>query len=133
MQPARTPPPGSVVLLVDWPSPDVPRALVDAGCTVLSANLARGTASSYGVEHRDGEEKLVITPLDVLPRHVDVVSLFRPPEEHAVITRRAVELGAHAVWVQRGRLSDDARRIAEDAGVTVVDDAGGADAPGSAG
>ena len=135
MQPQHALPPGSVILLIDWPSQDVPRALVTAGFTVLSANLGRGTASSYGIERRDGDEQLVITRLDTMPGRVDVVCLFRPPEEHAAITRRAVELGAHTVWVQRGSLSDDARRIAMDAGLTVVDNISIADAssaPGSA-
>jgi uncharacterized protein len=138
MRALRALPPGSVILLVDWPSRDVPRALVNAGFTVLSANMARGTASSYSVVPGagDGDEQVVITPLDAMPEHVDVVSIFRPPEEHAAITRRAVALGAHTVWVLRGGLSDGARRIAADAGLTVVDDAevaGAEDVPGSAG
>ena len=59
----------AVVLLVDSPSEDVPRALLAGGLNVLSANFARGTASSYGIGD-DGS--LVITPLDELPARVDV-------------------------------------------------------------
>lgn len=129
--------PGAV-LLVDWPSQDVPRALLAAGCVVLSANLANGTASAYGVAdpgsappadgveviaaEREGEPALMIRALDAMPGHVDAIALFRPEAEHVAIVRRAVSLGARALWVQRGRLSDDARPIASDAGIAVIED-----------
>ncbi|MGH7685822.1 MAG: CoA-binding protein [Candidatus Dormibacteria bacterium] len=127
------------VLLVDWPSQEIPRALLAAGCVVLSANLANGTASAYGVvdpgnappsadgvevmaAEREGDPALMIRALDAMPAHVDAIALFRPEAEHVAIVRRAVALGARAVWVQRGRLADDARTIAGDAGIVVIED-----------
>src|SRR5215471_18073887 len=117
------------VLLVDWPSQDVPRALLAAGFLVLSANLATGTASAYGIvdpgnappsadgveiiaAERGGDPALLIHALDAVPVHVDAIAVFRPEAEHVAIARRAVALGARALWVQRGRLGDDARPIA---------------------
>ena len=133
------------VLLVDWPSQDVPRALLAAGCVVLSANLAKGTASVYGVvdpgnappggdgvevmaAERDADPALLIRALDAMPTHVDAIALFRPDAEHVAIVRRAVALGARALWVQRGRLADDARPIAGDAGLVVIEDRADGDA-----
>ena len=127
------------VLLVDWPSQDVPRALLAAGCAVLSANLANGTASAYGVAdsggepppadgveviaaEREADPALMIRALEAMPAHVDAVALFRPEAEHVAIARRAVALGARALWVQRGRLADDARPIAHEAGIVVIED-----------
>ena len=126
------------VLVVDWPSQDVPRELLAAGFDVFSANLAAGTASRYtvgqrsvaqnadGVEvlppQRDGDPPLVISRVDALPEHIDVVALYRPAAEHARIAQRAVDLGARTVWVQLGTLADDARRIAADAYMAVIED-----------
>ena len=125
------------MLIVDWPSQDVPRELIAAGFDVFSANLAAGTASRYsigersapqdtdGVEvlppQRDGDPPLIISRLDAIPDHVDVVALYRPAEEHARIAQRAVDLGARMVWVQLGALADDARRIAASAYIAVIE------------
>lgn len=126
------------MLIVDWPSQDVPRELLAAGFDVFSANLAAGTASRYsigerparqhadGVEvlppQRDGDPPLIISRLAAMPEHVDVVALYRPAEEHARIAQRAVDLGARMVWVQLGTLADDARRIAATAFIAVIED-----------
>ena len=110
--------------------------MIAAGFDVFSANLAAGTASRYsvgerpqntaGVEvlspQRDGDPPLIISRLDAMPEHVDVVALYRPAAEHARIAQRAVDLGARTVWVQLGSLADDARRIAAGAHVAVIED-----------
>jgi len=125
------------VLIVDWPSQEVPRALLAAGFDVFSANLAAGTASQYsvgsagshanGVEvlppQHDGDPPLLITRLAAMPEHVDVVALYRPAEEHARIAQRAADLGARTLWVQLGTLADDARPIAGAAYIAVIEDA----------
>lgn len=53
---------------------------------------------------------------------VDVVEVFRPADEAPEIARQAVAIGAKAVWLQQGIVSDEARRIAEEAGVDFVQD-----------
>jgi predicted CoA-binding protein len=57
-----------------------------------------------------------------IPDPVDVVNVFRPSAEAADVTRQAVEIGAKAVWLQLGIVSDEARRIATDAGLLYVED-----------
>jgi predicted CoA-binding protein len=53
---------------------------------------------------------------------VDLVLVFRPVEEAPAIAEEAVEIGARTLWLQDGILSEEAREIAEDAGLTVVMD-----------
>ena len=53
---------------------------------------------------------------------VDVVEVFRPAEEAPRIAREAVEAGAKVLWLQTGISSEEARRVAEAAGLTVVMD-----------
>ncbi len=51
---------------------------------------------------------------------VDVVDVFRPAEETPDIARQAVAIGAKVLWMQVGIVNDEARRIAEESGLTVV-------------
>ena len=52
---------------------------------------------------------------------VDVVDVFRPSEEAPEIARQAVAIGAKALWLQLGIESEEARRIAEEAGLDYVE------------
>ena len=56
-----------------------------------------------------------------LPDGVDVVEVFRPSEEAADIVREVVARGIPAVWLQAGIASDDARAVAEEAGIDYVE------------
>ncbi len=51
---------------------------------------------------------------------VDVVEVFRPAQEAPEIARQAVMIGAKVLWLQAGIISEEARRVAEAAGLTVV-------------
>lgn len=53
---------------------------------------------------------------------VDVVDVFRPAVEAPEIARQAVAIGATALWLQLGIRSDEARAIAEGAGLDYVED-----------
>lgn len=57
-----------------------------------------------------------------LPDGVDVVEVFRPPDEAAGIVREVVTRGIPAVWLQEGIVSEEARAVAEEAGVSYVED-----------
>ena len=56
-------------------------------------------------------------PADV---EVDVVDVFRRAEDTPPVAEQAVERGARVLWLQDGIVNEDARRIAEDAGLTVI-------------
>ena len=57
-----------------------------------------------------------------LPDGVDVVDVFRPGPEAADIVRAVVERGIPAVWLQAGITSDEARVVAQQAGIDYVED-----------
>ena len=57
-----------------------------------------------------------------VPEPVDVVEVFRPADEAPRIAREAVEAGASAVWLQLDLRSDEARAVAEGAGLDYVED-----------
>jgi hypothetical protein len=57
-----------------------------------------------------------------VPEPVGLVDVFRPSEKAPDIARQAVAAGADAVWLQLHIVSDEARRIAEDAGLDYVED-----------
>jgi uncharacterized protein len=50
-----------------------------------------------------------------------LVNVFRPSEQAPDIARQAVAAGATALWLQLHIRSDEARRIAEDAGLLYVE------------
>ncbi len=56
-------------------------------------------------------------PADV---DIDVVNVFRRAEETPPIAAQAVARGARVLWLQDGIVNDEARRIAEEGGLTVV-------------
>ena len=92
---------------------EVPAYLQDHGYTVVPVNPAHdeilGRAAADGLRE--------------LEAHIDVVDVFRPAEEAPDIARAAVDIGADVLWLQLGIVSEEAARIAEDAGLTVVMDA----------
>ena len=57
-----------------------------------------------------------------VPFSVEVVLVFRPSAEAAGIARDAVAISAKALWLQQGIVSEEARRIAESAGLLYVED-----------
>jgi hypothetical protein len=57
-----------------------------------------------------------------VPVPVDLVDVFRPSAEAAGVARQAVAIGARALWLQQGIVSEEARRIAEAAGMDYVED-----------
>ena len=58
-------------------------------------------------------------PADV---RIDLVDVFRRAEDTPAVAEEAVRRGARFLWLQLGIENDEARRIAEDAGIDVVMD-----------
>lgn len=66
-------------------------------------------------------EKVYRSLLDV-PEKIDLVDVFRPSDEAPGIARQAAAIGAKALWLQLDLRSDEARSIAESAGMDYVED-----------
>lgn len=122
------------VVVVDWPSRDVPETLARTGYTVLVKG-GPGPADYSFHELRGGE--VVPRPAGGPPRSADLVYAHRPVAELAGIASLARQLGATAVWYQSGLASagakdphgcwmepdasKTARAIIEEAGLTLVE------------
>jgi predicted CoA-binding protein len=80
----------------------------------------------FGVNPRCPEPEVfgvpVVASLDQVPEPIDVVDVFRRAEHTPEVARAAVAVGARALWLQLGIRSDEARAIAEQAGLGYVED-----------
>ena len=90
----------------------IPRYLQAQGYRVIPVNPRGGTILN----------EPVATSLAEIHEPVDVVDVFRPSAETPEVARQAVAIGAKVLWLQEGIMSDEAQRIAEAAGLTVVMD-----------
>ncbi len=88
----------------------IPRYLKSQGFEIIPVNPRGGELLG---------EKVYPTLADI-PESVDAVDVFRPAEETPDIARQAVGIGAKVLWLQEGIHSDEAQRIAEEAGLTFV-------------
>jgi predicted CoA-binding protein len=75
----------------------------------------------------DGEEILgekVYHSLQQIPREIeiDVVDIFRKPEDVPPVVEEAIQRGAKVIWMQEGIANPEAASIAEKAGLQVVMD-----------
>lgn len=62
----------------------------------------------------------VYRTLSDLPVVPDIVDVFRRVEDLSEVAREAVSVGASTLWIQLGLWSDEAARIAHEAGLNVV-------------
>ena len=105
--------------------------------TVVGASNAPAKAAHYVPAHmqRRGWRIIPVNPhadeilgerayrtLAAIPEQVGLVDVFRPSAATPDIARQAVAAGATALWLQLGIASDEARAIAEDAGLLYVED-----------
>lgn len=63
----------------------------------------------------------VYASLGDVPEQVGLVDVFRPSAQAADVARQAVAAGASALWLQLHIASDEAREIAEGAGLLYVE------------
>ena len=94
------------------PSNQVARYLIDAGYTVIPVN--------------PGQDEILgqkcYPNLTAIPVKVDLVDIFRKPEDIPPIVKEAMAVKAKAVWMQLGISNEQAASMAHDAGLKVVMD-----------
>jgi predicted CoA-binding protein len=122
------------VVVVDWPSKDVPETLARAGYTVLVKGGPE--PDNYSAWEVQGTQ-VASRRTGQIPAAADLVYSFRPVGELPGIVALARQLGAGVVWLQSGVASDGtkapdgcwmdpaasraARVIVESAGLTYLD------------
>ena len=94
---------------------EVPEALQRRGYRIVPVHL---TATEILGER--AYPRLADVPADI---EIDTVVVFRPSPECAGVAASALQRGTHAVWLQLGLVSAEARRLVEAAGVGYVEDA----------
>lgn len=90
----------------------IPRWLLNAGFTVIPVNPS--------ADEILGQK--VYKSLADIPVPVDIVDVFRPSEEAAGVAEQAAAIGAKTLWLQMGITSEEAKSIAEKAGMNYVED-----------
>ncbi len=98
------------------------------------------TKFSYGVLrvlHETGYDMIPVNPrpeiteirnlkvypnLEAIDRPVDMVEVFRKPEDLYGVAEEAIKIGAKVLWGQIGVVDYKAARLAEEAGIKVVMD-----------
>jgi hypothetical protein len=94
----------------DKPAHAIPAYLQEQGYRILPVNPRGGRLL--------GER--AYTSLGEIGAPVDVVDVFRPPVEAEQVARDAIALGAKVLWFQPGTHTEEAVRLAVDAGLDVV-------------
>lgn len=61
--------------------------------------------------------------LESVPEKIDVVQIFRKPEDVPPVVEAAIKVGAKVVWMQEGIVNEEAAQKAREAGLQVVMDA----------
>jgi len=119
--------------------PEVIRALLKRARTIaivgLSANELRASNFVGFYMKRHGYRVIPVNPreqqalgercypdLGAVPERIDIVDVFRQPDAVPQIARDAVRVGAKALWLQFGVVSEEGAAIAEAAGLDVVMD-----------
>ncbi|MEC7048939.1 MAG: CoA-binding protein [Pseudomonadota bacterium] len=88
------------------------RVLHETGYDIIPVNPRPGLEDIRGLK--------VYASLAEIDRPVDMVDVFRKPEDLPEIAQQAVEIGALVLWGQIGVVNHEAARLAEDAGLKVV-------------
>ena len=89
----------------------VPEHMAEHGWRIIPVNLRGGTIAG----------RTAYPTLADVPEPVGLVDVFRPSAQTPDIAREAVAAGATALWLQLHIASDEARRIATDAGLLYVE------------
>lgn len=94
------------------PSNEVALYLQEAGYTVIPVNP--GQTEILG--------QACYPQLQAIPGGVDLVNIFRRPEDVEPVVADAIQIKARVVWMQQGIVNEKAAAMARKAGMTVIMD-----------
>ena len=90
------------------------RVLSETGYDMIPVNPRPGLEEIRGLK--------VYPSLVAIDRPVDMVEVFRRPEDLMAVTKDAIAIGAKVLWGQIGVVDHEAAQLAEEAGMQVVMD-----------
>ena len=96
----------------DRPSHQVASYLMEAGYTIIPVNPGQDTILG----------QTCYPNLRAIPTPVDMVDIFRRPEEVLPIVEDAIAIDAQCIWMQEGIINEKAATKAKAAGLTVIMD-----------
>lgn len=88
------------------------RVLHETGYNMIPVNPKKGLSEIRGIK--------VYPSLEAIDRKVDMVEVFRRPEDLLEIAHQAIDIGANVLWGQIGVINKEAAQVAEKAGLSVV-------------
>ena len=94
------------MLVVDWPTPDVPETLARSGFEVV---VHGGPGPEDWTAYRAQEGEVTLTRVGRPPDRADLVYSHRPLDELPEIVQMATQVGARAIWVHSGRAEGGAK------------------------
>jgi predicted CoA-binding protein len=125
--------------MMAFSSPEVIQRILNECRTIAVVGLSSNPSRpSYGVAaymKQQGYKVIPVNPkedmvlgeqaypsLTAVPVKIDLVDVFRKPEEAGAVVDDAISFGAKAVWLQEGVIDEAAAQRAQQAGLLVVMD-----------
>jgi hypothetical protein len=116
------------------------KEILQSAKTIASVGLSSNPEKeSYGVGEylkKQGYRLIPVNPtadkilgersypdLESVPEKIDVVQVFRKPEDVPPVVESAIQVGAKVVWMQEGIVNEAAAQSARAAGLQVIMDA----------
>ncbi len=96
----------------DRPSHEVAAFLQERGYRIVPVN-----PNETEVLDERAYPSLLDVPAEI---PIEIVDVFRRAEETPSVAEQAVGRGAKVLWLQQGIVNEEARRIADEAGLTVI-------------
>jgi predicted CoA-binding protein len=120
------------------PDPELKRLLTDATTIAIVGASSSPEKASYGIMQKlqkAGYRVIPVNPRETeilgersypslidVPERIDIVDVFRRPEDAPSIADDAVTIGAKALWLQTEIVSEEAAARAQAGGLVVVMD-----------
>jgi len=94
------------------PSNMVAEYLVNAGITIIPVNPGHDTLMGFRC----------YPDLISIPHNIDIVDIFRKPEDVLPIIEQAIKIGASTIWMQQGIVNHEAAEVARKNNLNVIMD-----------
>ena len=91
-------------------SHEIPKYLIDKGYDVTPVNPNADSIL----------DKKSYPSISDVPGTVDIVDIFRPSDKVLPVVQAAISKNPKVIWLQEGISNDEARKLAESKGITVI-------------